>query len=562
MREDHFPEIAFHDILKETGKSRLAMPGMQEAVSGGLAYLFDTYVHDASAYDTSWHSFLINTSGRYRLLPRLAAGFRQFLGKYIVNEKHLEGSWPGYIHFLADEKKVHARPIFVVTDYNLFTTASTAFPLMLFDDRHLAPENQFLDHMLEGANRTIRGLRRGSAYNFWVCRKHKSGSYTCSGPLNIPVSLIGLRRYTYKFTGMMGLKDFPEAERMQNWVIDCFSKRLNPFGGAAVFNIPNDADNTSMAVSFQLLMHKRKGMELPSELLEPLELLPRFRDLDRVERDRYYKTFGEGTGAFLTWFKDESKPVFEEPSKGIIPLTVNNVDIVINANALFALALSGKTSVPGYEDTISLLVKAIEEDGWMDASLYYPQRYIFPYAISRAWRDAGVRGPGLDQALDRLMIRILEDNISFEGKDGHIPGAFPWNKYDNYIQSTALALITLLNLGRNRAASLGMPKEYDRIVEESVKLLLNGRQPVRSRQKVTAGTFPGTKPNFWESGILYSSSVQQLAHWRSHAQATSLVLEALAKYLLGYDHSGESFLSGKLRLHIDNSKKALVVVSK
>lgn len=561
MREDHFPDIAY-DILKELSIRRLAMPGINEAVIGGLAYLHDTYVLDASAYDTSWHSFLIDTSGKYRLFPRLAAGFRHFLGKYIVRENHLEGAWPGYIHFLADEKKVHARPIFVVTDYNLFTTASTAYPLILFDDRHLSKENQFLDRMLDGANQAIKGFKRDSAYNFWITSKNRSGSFACSSPLNIPIPVVGLRRYTYKFTGMMGLKDFKEAERLQDWVIDCFNKRLNPFGGAAVFNIPNDADNTSIAVSFQLLMNRRNGTAMPAELLEPLELLPCFRDLDRVNRDRYYKTFGEGTGAYLTWFKDESKPVFEEPSKGVIPLTVNNVDIVINANVLFALALSGKTSMPGYEDTINLLVKAIEEDGWMNASLYYPQRYIFPYAISRAWRDGGARGPGLDDALDHLMIRILEDYISYQGQDGSITGAFPWNKYDNLNQSTALALITLLNLGRSRAVLIGMSEEYDRIVDDSVTLLIKSRQPVRSRQKKTASTFPGTMPNFWESGILYSSSVQQLAHWRSHAQATSLVLEALAKYLLAYDHSSEGFLSAKLHLHFNNAKASLVVSSK
>lgn len=63
--------------------------------------------------------------------------------------------------------------------------------------------------------------------------------------------------------------------------------------------------------------------------------------------------------------------------------------------------------------------------------------------------------------------------------------------------------------------------------------------------------------NFWDSGILYSSSLHQLAHWRSHAQTTALVLEAFAKYILAYDLFGNGFLSNRLNVKFEDQKWSL-----
>lgn len=556
MRDYHLPYLENTLVQKETGRTRLAYPGLSDAILGGLFYLYDTHVHDESDHSGSYYDFLINAEKADRFLPRLASGFRRFLGKHIIKEQHLQGTWPAYIHFLADLKKRHAKPLQVVTDYNLFTTASTAYALLLFDDRHLPGKSRVVETMLGNASQVIQGFKREEAYNFWITR-HDHKKYSRSAPLNIPLFLLDLRRNIYKYTGLLSLKNFHEADMLMDWLYSCYDKHLNPSGSAAIFNIPDDADNTSMAVAFQLLYNKRDGEPSRSTDTRPLEYLSLYRDQNRAKFDRHSHLVGEDTGAFLTWLKDENLPPFSCPGKGIIPLSVNNVDIVINSNVLFALTLAGMQSVPGYNDAVRLIAKKIGQNAWQDASLYYPQNYIFPYSISRAWRDAGARDPLLGIAMAQLMVQILDEMDAAGKQSSHPSGAFPGNGHHDFQQSTALGLITLLNLGRAMAENCGLSARYDHVVNRAVNYLIIHRKTDHVRQKKIIRQFPGVAVNFWESGILYSSSVKQLAHWRSHAQTTSLVLEALAKYALAYDLEGDEFLSRRLILNCHDHKWSL-----
>lgn len=529
---------------------RLAVPGLSEAILGGLFYLHDTHVHNASSQPSSYYDFLISAEGSRKALPRLVAGFRKFLGRYVIKERHLKGNWPAYIHFLADLKKLHAKPFLVATDYNLFTTASTAYALLLFDDRHLPEESRIIEPLLDNACKAIRNFKRDGAYNFWLTRPDQR-SYTCSAPQNIPVFLLDIRYYIYKYTGLLNLKNFHEVEMLRDWVLSCYDKRINASGSAAIFNVPDDADNTSMAVSFQILYEKWSGKTTGSSDIKSLEFLSGFRDRERIKNDRYSKWFGKDTGAYLTWLKDENLPSFSGPDQGIIPLAVNNVDIVINSNVLFALSLANMKSEPGYRDAVKLIAKTIGEYTWPDASLYYPQKYIFPYAISRAWRDANTREPLLDIAMTQLMVQIL-DEMADEG--------IKEDTQNNFQQTTALGLITLLNLGRDMAENCGLSEKYDHVVKMAVNQLIINRKTDPLRQKKVTKLFPGSRVNYWESGVLYSSSVQELSHWRSHAQATSTVLEALAKYVLAYDLSGDEFLSRRIDLKCDDQNWFLSVL--
>jgi hypothetical protein len=547
MRENHFPLTDGAIDLDETGTRRMAVPGISDAILGGLFYLYDTHVHDANGHSGSYYDFLISAEKARKPLPWLASAFRRFLGKHIFKERHLKGTWPAYIHFLADLKKLHARPLFVVTDYNLFTTASTAYSLLLFEDNHLPENKRIVELMLGNACKVIADLKRGGAYNFWQSR-YDPKNYPVSAPLNIPVFLLDIRWYIFKYTGLLSLKNFPEADLITEWVISCYNKRENPAGGEAFFNIPDDADNTSMAVAFRILCDKKKAESTDQKDIAPLEYLSLFRDRNRTKSDRHNKIFGKDTGAFLTWFKDENIPIFSSPEKGVIPLAVNNVDIVINSNVIFALSLANMQSAPGYTDAVNLLAKTIREYTWPDASLYYPQKYIFPYAVSRAWRDAGARDPVLDLAMEQLMLQIL-DEMAALGENLPQPASSPSrNGHHHFQQSTALGLITLLNLGREMAENCGRADQYDQIVRTSVGYLILNSKTDHVRQKSIIRQFPGVKVNFWEPGIMYSSSVKQLAHWRSHAQSTSIVIEALAKYLLAYDLCNNDLLSRRLSL--------------
>jgi len=556
MRQKDFPFTEDIIQMQKKGRRRLDFPGLSDAVLGGLFYLYETHVHNSSSHPGSYYDFLISAEKASQPLPRLASRLRRFLGRHIIKERHLNGTWPAHIHFLADLKKLHARPLLVVTDYNLFTTASTAYALLLFDDRHLPEKLRVVEPMLGNACQAIRDFKREETYNFWLT-KHDHKTYSCSAPLNIPVFLLDIRRYFYKYTGLFSLKNFHEADMLMDWLLSCYNKRLNPSGSAAIFNIPNDADNTSMAVAFQILYNKWLGQ--PSQLtdIKPLEYLTLYRDQHRTKNDRQNKWIEKDTGAFLTWLKDEQVPPFTGPDKGIIPLSVNNVDIVINSNVLFALSLANMQSTPGYHEAVELLAQTIEHYTWPDASLYYPQKYIFPYAISRAWRDANASEPLLDYAMSLLMVQILDELAAVGKQFPQSSGAFSGNGRDNLQQSTALGLVTLLNLGRAMAENCGLSTQYDHAVDKAVTFLICNRKTDQIRQKEIIRLFPGITLNFWESGILYSSSVKQLAHWRSHAQTTSLVIEALAKYVLAYDLCGDDFLSRRLFLNCYDQKWSL-----
>jgi hypothetical protein len=227
---------------------------------------------------------------------------------------------------------------------------------------------------------------------------------------------------------------------------------------------------------------------------------------------------------------------------------------------LFALTLAGMQEVRGYREAIILIAKTIEEYTWPASSVYYPQKFVFPYAISRAWRDADARDPLLDVAMNQLIVQILDEMDDAMLLLKKPSGTIDADNLHNFQQSTALGLITLLNLGRDMAENCGMSDKYDRVVKIAVNYLVTNHNDDPARQKEITKLFPGGRVNFWESGVLYSSSVQELAHWRSHAQATSTVLEALTKYVLAYDLGRDEFLSRRLGLGCHDRKWSLSVL--
>ena len=64
----------------------------------------------------------------------------------------------------------------------------------------------------------------------------------------------------------------------------------------------------------------------------------------------------------------------------------------------------------------------------------------------------------------------------------------------------------------------------------------------------------------WSSGLFFSASFQDLAQWRSRAYTAAIVIEALAKYLLGYD-IGEGDLRDGRRLTISPDGLSLTASS-
>jgi hypothetical protein len=544
------------DFFFETN-NRLNIPDIQASILGGLAYLKDTQVNHAKSHTLKYHHLRFGKNAGNHNRLNIPCRLRAFAGNQLFREAHLEGSWPGFVTFQPNRHGRFLSALFTATDYNLFTTASTANCLFYFDDGSLPDEQRFVSAMLGGAFNAIQGFRRGHAYNFWRTLRHSLKGFRYSIPLNIPLAIIDFRRFIYERTNLMGLHSFHEADAIMDWLDRIYNRQENPSGSSALFNIPDDSDNTSMAVGFQLMYERWKGSGVVHCDLSPLDLIPMFRDVDRKLTDRHNAVLGQNTGAFLTWLKEESQPVFSAPGKGIIPLAVNNVDIVVNANVLFTLSLAGRVSVPGYREATGLLAKVVREGTWRKASLYYPEKLFLPYALTRAMRDGGLDDPRLHGVMVDLLVWLLEDQQALEERGPRHAGPFPGNGLGSTVMTTALRLIALLNIGRSVAGSLGLEGRYDETVNRTVRFLISARKKVPPGQPETGRMLAGILPNYWESGILYSSSLQQLAYWHSHAQATSLVLEALAKYVLGYDRFYRPEQKSFLRLTLREAKLRL-----
>ena len=107
MRKEYIPSTEHMELLRETGRKRLAVTGLQEAVIGGLAYLYDSQIRDGSRNSASYHDFLPSLEMAGNPLLRFASGLRSFLGNYIIRERHLKGAglaisikWPNRISFM------------------------------------------------------------------------------------------------------------------------------------------------------------------------------------------------------------------------------------------------------------------------------------------------------------------------------------------------------------------------------------------------------------------------------------------------------------------------------
>ncbi len=132
---------------------------------------------------------------------------------------------------------------------------------------------------------------------------------------------------------------FPWVETWMNEIIDPIK---NPSGFESFFNVPNDADDTAMATA---LLRLENGRTIDAT---PLHLITRYRDTRRFKFDSRDTWSSKNTGAFLTWLKDENLETFATPNSGVMPMGVNNVDCVVNANVLFSLALNDMKGAPGF----------------------------------------------------------------------------------------------------------------------------------------------------------------------------------------------------------------------
>ncbi|EKE02372.1 MAG: hypothetical protein ACD_20C00395G0002 [uncultured bacterium] len=542
-------------IIEKTIQERLSNPEIRKAIMGALIYMDDTQVRNRpgklnSRYDSS------SGDGNKGTIS-LKIPFKKdpidihIPGIAITNE---EGEWSSYIHLRFNKK---GRFPVSIQDSNLFMTSFISYPLYLFDEKSLPAHKQIIKKMNKMSIENINSYKRGDAYNFWQELPGKSSKNKRTAPHNISMKFWG---EIIKFGLKQPLKTLlsPITKQVDpllyDWAYVIIDPTKNPHGYDSFLNIPNDADDTSVAVAAQKLYSEKYDPDSKVDL-NALSQLEQFRDIDRQKQCSMDSWKGNNTGAFLTWLKDENKDIFATPDSGVIPSAVNLVDEVVNANAVFSMALNGMKDSEGYNSACMLIKDAVDKKNWQKTSIFYPQRMIFPYCASRAFRDGGADNSVMKNAMKKLLKDVLEDQRDFVKQNPDKPGAFPGGADRTTDLSTALGVIFLLNVGKDLANEIGAGKEYDEVLKNGVNYLLRNSSPHKienfdtfNRDKLR--TLESGKGLKWEAGLFFAGDPQNCTQWWSEAYTTAMALEALAKYSLAYDKGGVSISAGR-RINIE-----------
>ncbi len=548
--------------IAEAVRARGADPDLAEALMGALVTLDDTQIRarrfrrpcawDASAGDGCFASVDIT--------PPWFPGLATSVPIVYPTVTNTVGEWASNIHFLPRRTGTGGRSVVSVQDSNLFMTAGIAYPLFLIDDDALPDSQRVVGEVRRTAVSTIAAYKRGRAYSLWTEHPGRTSAERVVGPPNILPIVIDLLATTRGRSGFEWMWE-PLVDGLDvppsTWFRDLIDPETNPFGLDAAFNIPNDADDTAVAVAIQALSAGRipqspgdGDSDLPWIVVDraALAVADGFRDLHRVKDDGRDAWRGKETGAFMTWLEDENAAdVFASPESGVMPLGVNNVDCVVNANVVFAKALVGQSDAPGFRSAVELLTDAIATRAWPECGLYYPQLMMFPYAVTRAVRDGAVFDPELDSALRTLLVDLL----ALQREDGSIPGGLDQGSD----LSTALGVVALLNLGEGRAAAIGCGDAYRSAIRGGLAYLVRRMRVSRLHNLDTFNrdarlVSPFDHGRSWRPGLFFAASYQDLGHWYSEAYTAAIVLEAVAKYLLAYDLGGVSIMDGR-RLRIE-----------
>jgi hypothetical protein len=197
--------------------------------------------------------------------------------------------------------------------------------------------------------------------------------------------------------------------------------------------IPSDADVT--ATTYAALLDDAIFDGGPGSQVAFERFFTDWRDLGAVPRRLNPPWLPPGSGAFLTWLAYRDQPFPQFP---------NDVDLVVNANVLYALARYHRLDVPGVAEAVGLInfvtAFGLHRDLPEEITNYYPNNLAFHYAVSRAFHEGPVTA--LEPAV-RILADDLEASVLFRAD-----GAAYWNLGDPQL-NTAFAVLTLLNAGRD-----------------------------------------------------------------------------------------------------------------
>lgn len=159
----------------------------------------------------------------------------------------------------------------------------------------------------------------------------------------------------------------------------------------------------------------------------------------------------------------------------------DDIDAVVNANALFYLGLTKKT-----ESIITYLVDILKNANEEASDKWYKNPIVFYYAVSRNYPSIKELKPIKPIIIKRLMKKLNED------------GSFGKSHLDN-----ALVLVTLLNLGYSGSN-----------LEMGIETLIRTQ----------------SKSGHWDRALLFYSGPKKVVGWGSEEITTAFCLEALAMY--------------------------------
>jgi hypothetical protein len=481
--------------------------------------------------------------------------------------KNRAGEWANYIHIfpkVLGHLDREQDSLLEFQDSNLFMTAGIAYPLYLFDETQVDDSSDKpITKMRQRALASFSEYQHGDAFTFWPKLPGATSSAPRVGPLNIPYQ-IGEFQQLMKFIPIRS-----GSPHFKQWLLDVHDKTFNPYGVDALANIPSDADDTALALSIQNLAAgiDQQTVQNPAAAFDQLM---KFRDQSRTMEDNRDSWKGRDSGAFLTWLKDENlsrDERFKSPETGVIPLSVNNVDCIVNANVLLSFGLAGRADEPAVIDASVAMRRAVELKAWPKCGLYYPQKMMFPYVLTRAYRDGRVNNAEMQLAIDTLLIDLLAEQQETARLKPQHKGAFSGGADISYDLATALGASALLKIGPETADRLGLGSAYRAAIEDAIGYLLKTAKSSRIRFAETFNTesnythypLPWDTGTTWQAGVFFSASNWNLAQWRSQPYSTALALEALTKYVLGYDLYPDNFLEGRrlsVKRYARNTAKA------
>ena len=236
------------DALSSTLSRRGARDDVKQALMGGLITLDDTQVRDRPGRGSSEVDSSQSGDG-YRSTLQLHLPWK--LGEWTVPAlsavKNLPGEWNTEVHLhalaLGSDKALVSIP-----DSNAFVPAAAACPLSQIREDNMNPEDAVVTEMRRQALDNVRLYRHPEGgYNFYPRNPDGTGVK----PLNLPVGLLksSLVRKVADKLGIM-----PKA-----WLDQVFDRQRNSGGANTVTNIPNDANDTGLAVAAQEL-GRRQGL--------------------------------------------------------------------------------------------------------------------------------------------------------------------------------------------------------------------------------------------------------------------------------------------------------------